>query len=627
MTVTLKQANSFEYDVRATYNNSPSIGKFGIDCIINTMKFKFSRPFELKHHLYFVKGRTGSGKSTCMPVELFKFFDSHHDYNEMMKYKNKCIVNVVEPTVVLAKTIPAANQEFDDYLKLGYNTGYRTGSGNIDPTYPSKLVYMTTEIFRKMLLRRDENMGNIVIVDECHKLDISMVSLLKEIKDYIFNTTHLKFSDIPIFIFASATFDVDKFVSYYFINKSHCDSDEATKRNVNDIFEDGSMIAYIKGSQNYPTVEHFISSEFEKEISVNSNTFVKWILTDRIEESIKSKFTIKKKNELIPVRDILIFVHATSFIKLFNDEIIHSCKYPVFISDTARNDTEDVNKWRKENINKTRVLILPYSSGCKGFSSKLLDEGIDPDKEAQKNEIKIFITTNAIETGKTFDTWYQIFDNGLQFKTLINPLMYNPDLPSVTKCLIDKSSSIQRCGRVGRKANGIRFRLYTKETYDLMPDISLSDNIICGSLAYTYLSSKKLLEDKLDIIKDNDFIYQNSFDTCLISTKDLILSGYLSPWGTYIKDIRNPNNSTQKWISEAEYLYYTTKGSLQEILIDCRNSRKNMSSTMVNTKFKLDHFIPQTEYYDPIRHDIIFEARQEYINFLIGVCDTFLKIK
>lgn len=616
MAVTLKQLNSFEFDERAKYNLFNAKGKMGIDCVIDAIKFKLQRQFEAKQHLYFVKGRTGSGKSSCMPSELFIYFDSHHDATEEMRIKNKCIINVVEPTVILAKSISIENTNHYQYLQLGLNTGYKTGSGKIPPTNPSKLVYMTTEIFRKMLIRNDPNLGNIIIIDECHKLDIAMISLMKEIKEYVFNPNIADYTKLPLFIFASATIDVDRMVDYYF------NHDENIKF---DVFSDASMICYITGSQNYPTIENFISRDFEKQLTRNPTDFVKWLLTDRVEESIKSKFKLKNN---IPVRDMLVFSHSTvGMYKLFDDNIIKVCKYPIFKSELVINDEDKVIEWRKRNAGKIRVLLLPYQSGCRGFSSKLLEDTIDHDPDSQQYEIKIFISTNAIETGKTFDTWYQVFDNGLRIQSSVSPLVFVPGNPTVVKCMIDKSASIQRCGRVGRKCNGIRFRMYTKQTYDEMSDIGLPDNILSCSLAFTYLSTKQLTDTKVDPLKENDFLYPNSFDTGLITARDLTMSGYTTPWGEYIKDVRNPDDSTQKWISEAEYIYYTTAGNLLDILVNCRFSRKVMSDMAVNTRFKLEFFNVQTDYYDSIRHDVILEARQEYIKFLIGSCGIFMKLK
>ena len=618
MSLTLLQVDSFSFDERAKYNTFPISGKKGIECIIDCVKYKFQRQFEPKQHLYFVKGRTGSGKSTCMPSKLFEYFDNHKDLISVSKRSNRFIVNVVEPTVILAQTLSYSNIEHNPYLKYGINTGYKTGKGNINASSPSKLMYMTTEIFRRMLIKGND-LGNIVIIDECHKLDIAMISLLKEIKEYIFNPNVTDYLLLPRFIFASATIDVQRMIEYYF------NHDERT---IFDIYSDGYMISYIKGEQNYPTEERNISKEQEEDFKHNNSNFVKWLLTDCIEESIKSKYTVKQDDVLIPAKDILIFCHSVvSFYKLFNDSVLKCCKYPTYKSVLDKKDEESVIAWRDKHRNETRILLLPFTARAKGYSSKLLNYAYDNDVEAQQYEIKIFISTNVLETGKTFNTWYQVFDTGLRLVKAINPLINDINTVSLIKTKIDKSASIQRMGRVGRRTNGIRWKLFTEKSYELLPENILPENNTMASLAFTIVTSKKISDLCIDTVKSNNYLYQNSFDTNLITARDLTLAGFTTPWGEFIKDVRDADESVSKWILEAEYIYYTTKANLLDILILCRYSRTNMTDYAVNSKFRMEYFGKELNIFDVERNNTILEARQEYIKYLTGTCGIFMKLK
>ena len=51
------------------------------------------------------------------------------------------------------------------------------------------------------------------------------------------------------------------------------------------------------------------------------------------------------------------------------------------------------------------LIVLPVSNT---FAAQLLQSSLDPDDEARQNEIKVFITTNVLETGKTINTLYQM---------------------------------------------------------------------------------------------------------------------------------------------------------------------------------------------------------------------------
>ena len=611
MSITLLQKDSFNFHRDAKYNKFKIETRLGIDCILNCVNDKLLKFEELKHHLLFVKGRTGSGKSSCMPSRIFIDLDSRRaeHFASSKKYKAKIVVNVVENRVILAKSIPRDNCKNEKYLKFGDNTGYKTGSGKIDVINPSRLIYMTTEIFRLMISNNDD-LGNIVIIDECHDLDVPMITLLHEIKDYIFNY-HGDLRKLPLFIFTSATLPINNMIKYFFKDSKY---DLTT-----DIYNDALMINYIAGMRNYPVDERFLTTEFK-----NDNEFVNWILTEGIEESLKSNYTV----DGIPARDILIFSHSSTFHKMFN--IHKNINYPIYKCLLNTNDLEKKKKWRNENLNKTRILIIPYAAKTNGFGDYLLSNAIDPDKEAQQNEIKIFISTNVVEIGKTFNTWYQVYDNGLRYTQLINPLLYSSKLKNIIISPIDKSTTIQRCGRVGRKTNGIAFRLYTKDVFNSMRKEPEPQNINMASNALMLLSCKKDTDIIIDTVKNNDYIFQNSFDTNLITGQDLTLTGYTTPWGEYINDIRN-EIIEHKWILEAEYLYYTTNNkSLEDLLILCRNSRKNMSLLCYEQYFKFEYFkTNEYDYNNPNidRINVIFEARQEYIDFLIGVNTPFLKIK
>ena len=64
MSITLLQKDSFEFDPKAKRNTFNISGKIGIDCILETLKRKIENSDKIENHIWFVKGRTGSGKSS-----------------------------------------------------------------------------------------------------------------------------------------------------------------------------------------------------------------------------------------------------------------------------------------------------------------------------------------------------------------------------------------------------------------------------------------------------------------------------------------------------------------------------------------------------------------------------------
>ena len=758
MAITLLQKNSFMFDERAAMNKFNISNRLGIDCVLECVDKKILLTDKLQHHVLFLKGRTGSGKSSCMPSRIFKHLDLTKDE------KPKVLVNVVEPRVLLAKSISQDNCDVEPYLKFGINTGYSTGAGKTEIKGPSKLVYMTTDLFR-MKLTSGGNLGDIVIIDECHILDRPTITTLYEIKKYLYSN-EIPITKKPLFIFASATLNLDLMVHYFF-DKCEITEKSMFKFSIDDIYRDGLMINHIAGQRNFDVKEEYITSEQEALFKNNEREFVKYIMTEGIEKCINSK----EKWKGLPARDILIFSYGMGFNKLFEDsesdgkdakfkkdsrhkmkggdldEIEHNldiisneldkylkeeekvpdllmaiedaedddvedvdedlkdddedveddddlkdeddddlkdvddvedddlkdednedlkdveddlkdddlkddledstdsdkkqynltgadikslCKYPVFISTMKYDDTEQAKQWRQDNQGKFRVLILPYGSTCKGFASKLLETAYDPDPDSQQFEIKIYISTDAIETGKTVNTWYQVYDTGLRLSNIKNPLLYNPkQRQGLIRHPITQSASIQRCGRVGRKCPGVSVRVFTRETWNKMIPDQPPENVYLVSTAGLNLECRESNPNPniADPVHYNDYIQPNSFDTNLMTGRDLACSGYTTPWGEFINDIREYKEPAASWVLKAEELYYINNMDLFKTLVLCRNSRSGISDLISTASFEKKLIPDNMEDVDNAVVMAIYEARQEYVKFLIGKSKIFKSIK
>ena len=707
MAITLLQTNSFMFDEQAVINKFNINNRLGIDCVLECIDKKLLMSDKLQHHVLFLKGRTGSGKSTCMPSRLFKHLDTNKG-----EEKTKIIINVVEPRVLLAQSISQDNCDNEPYLKFGINTGYYTGAGKTDIQGPSKLVYMTTDLFR-MKLNKGIGLGDIVVIDECHILDRPTISTLHEIKKYLYST-NIPITRKPLFIFASATLNLDLMVNYFF---GESEISSLSKIKIQDIYQDALMINHITGLRNFNVEESYIDDKQEEEFKHDEKSFVKYILTEGIEKSMNSK----EKWKELPARDILIFSYGMGFNKLFeeidmnenenkmkggnseneineiehklndisneldkylenmnfNDELLNenenenmnenenenenitkdenesenksenesenineneiisefkqqagNSKYPMFISTMKYDDSQEVKKWRNENKGKFRILILPYGTTCKGFASQLLAAAFDPDYDSQQYEIKIYISTDAIETGKTVNTWYQVYDIGLRLSKIINPLLFNPNQKQfLTRHPITQSASIQRCGRVGRKCPGISIRVFTKQTWGEMSVDSLPDNVNLVSIAQLNLECRKDEDKYADCVKYNDYIQPNSFDTNLVTGRDLVCSGYTTPWGEYINDVREYREPVAPWILKAEELYYLNNSDLLEVLMLCRNSRQTITDLLSASRFEQKLLPDDMNDVDNGTVVSVYEARQEYVKYLIGESKIFKDIK
>ena len=86
--------------------------------------------------------------------------------------------------------------------------------------------------------------------------------------------------------------------------------------------------------------------------------------------------------------------------------------------------------------------------------------------EIYKVSRRVILATNSAETGLTINSLKYCIDSGY-----VKELMFCPTFNclSLVNKNVTKNSSIQRRGRVGRKAPGVFHAVYTKETFDYMP--------------------------------------------------------------------------------------------------------------------------------------------------------------
>lgn len=578
-TPTLSKEGYFYFDECVkNYPKEINLNDKPINIILGVVEKKLNSLNDFNSHLYFLDAKTASGKSTYFITQLFH------------KFNLKTIV--AQPRVLLATSIPDDITNFDNTFKMGINIGYLTGSYKCIPSSPVSVVYSTTEILRKKI-----NSGNLnysfCVVDECHITDNPMLTTLKSIKDYLYNN-NIPLNQKPIFIFQSATFDVRRYIEYFFNSLKP--------------IEDYKILAHVKGAgSNFKVDDYFLKKEEENNLTMES--FCKKMF--KIIELAKiNKNTING----IPIRDILIFCYGRKFMNSFCltfDKIIkqNNFTYPILILQPGENDFEKTKSFRQKYKNQFRILVVPYISGIPGTGTEILKYSFDQDVDAQRNEIKIYLSTPAIEVGKTIYSLYIVIDTGLKNSKLINPLTYSPYnrmMLTISPC--DKSAIIQRVGRVGRKSEGIRFRMYSKETYDLLKDFPEADNIETVSNAEIILPTLKI-GDILDTVRNNDYLIPNTFDTNLRTGQDLITAGFMTPYGKIIN-----NNYVPNWVMYAKYLMVVEKMEPFKAFFLARINRNKLPLLLTPIHVKLN-FEKEKENLISIQNALL-DARKYYLDYL-----------
>lgn len=606
MSITLMTPNSFHFSDSV---NSEIVNKYklettkSIDVIKQIIREKIKGD-SILDKFYFLEGRTGSGKSTYLVSELYKEFIENSSKGSK--------IYVVEPKVTLTQSNSINIVRNNSNIIIGNNIGYLSGNFKVYPTSQNSITFMTTEIFKQKLLNsidKQKKDADIVILDEVHILDIPMISLINTIYEcfkLVKNNPKL-IDKIPLFIFTSATINIYSLVSYFI--------PLFNVKSIKDIYENHLMIGYVIGKSNFPVKTLYLKSEISSETNKDKyvDEFSKWLYKEAIKLADDSKSTIKNSNsELIPCRDILVFFPVTKFYQPISQKLTKLIKEPLFIS-TNKSELEDFNKWRDNNRGKKRYVVVCYASGYSQLSEELLKYPIDPDRESNKNEIKIILTTPAIETGKTIATLYICIDIGLQFNQIFSPLNYNPKVFYGKLNPISKKSVIQRMGRVGREAEGVFIAYYTKKSFEMLDEDTTPDNINTVSMANIYADNFKLyrvdkLDKRLDVISKNNYIIPNSIDTLIKTTQDLMNTLYVDLTLGYT-NINNIEAKCEPWLIYAKYLYYTKGYSLFNALFLSRLNRKFLPAMItplpIKFKFNLDAIDKFDNYDDNTKREII----------------------
>ena len=112
---------------------------------------------------------------------------------------------------------------------------------------------------------------------------------------------------------------------------------------------------------------------------------------------------------------------------------------------------------------------------------------------APENTRKVIISTNIAEASVTIDGIVYVIDCGYAKLRAYNPAT---GIETLTPVPISKASATQRAGRAGRTKPGKCFRLYTQQSYELLPEVTVPE-IQRSNLAPVILQLKALGIDNI----------------------------------------------------------------------------------------------------------------------------------
>lgn len=562
-----------------------------VDIIMKVLTDKFAGN-SVMDRLYFLNARTGSGKSTT--------FISHL-YDEFIRGAN-CKMYVTEPRVPLCSSNASEIIRWKTHPEdeMGVNVGYLTGPAKVRCTSSNGvLYYCTPQIIANQLnnlLTETEINGNgyikIVVIDESHLLDMPTLQTLNIIYNVLekFGTSEF----CPLFIFASATLNLEPFIDYYLPLMGN-DNKEATR---DDVYTDYKMIGYVSGSANFKVNLKYLS----KEITLNNNKDPIKAFGQHISDYlIKNILGLMLGNTPAGENgnDLLIFVPKMVIAGAIMSALFESIEktdyngspVPVFNIDKGMLFAE-VEAWRNQHRNNKRVLLVRYARGFAKASDEILKTALEPDPEAKVWERKIFVSTPIIETGKTIASLRYCLDTGLELKPSYNPLVYDfyDSRNNLRVFPINQSSATQRLGRVGREQTGECLRLYTKDVYEKLEKSESPETVNNFCLSQVLLTKLQTLpmNEYYNIFDDNNYLFKISLDIQLRTICDLINSGFYNLFG-FVTETLTPIKSMDTLTGYVQQLYYIKGFSLFKALLAVNLNFKFISSEITPLKLPLNN--------------------------------------
>lgn len=442
------------------------------------------------------KSGTGSGKSTTLPVELYRtFFDGLKKNIGMTEPRVFNCIDIVDSILKLK-----VNSDFKESENIGYQTGNfkkKPNRGIVVETIGVLLQQLKTlsdEDFMKKYF--------IIIIDEVHSRgedNDPTMSLIKKLVERNYENP-----DCPFIILTSGTFDENLFLEYFGIPDDH----------------------YIEVvGATFPIDFRWTEKPVIDLVGTIVNT-VKNIHTSK--EGLGDLEIIKENNadlglkagDINPFRDILILVDSTSLSdrlafemhKLNLDPDIKKVGYiiPIPINSARFNSGGKQYQQLMSDFDSIKGQLMKKESaslkvgGYGVTTSYVKAQQITEDKEGgviieefdveaieggmnatelleqirwESTYVKfvrrVIIGTNLIETGVTIDSLKYCIDTGLMFTTDFIPVYNSKTLVSGP---ITQGMAVQRRGRVGRKSPGVWYPMYPKELFDTLikdqfPDI------------------------------------------------------------------------------------------------------------------------------------------------------------
>lgn len=298
--------------------------------------------------------------------------------------------------------------------QLGEDVGYSIRFEDVTSA-ATRVKFLTDGLLlREALVDPLLSRYSVIMVDEAHERSLSTDILLGILKKIRKKRPELRL------IISSATLQAEEFLRFF--AEDETPATEEGKEAGSDI---GRIIS-LEGRM-YPVDVLYLDTPAE----------------DYVERSIKTVFDIHSQED---DGDILIFLTG-------RDEIEQAIQ---LISERAA----------MLHPKAKRLLTLPLYAGLSTDQQMYVFE---PTPESMR---KVIVSTNIAEASVTIDGIVYVIDCGFAKIRAYNP---TTGVETLTATPISKASATQRAGRAGRTKPGKCFRLYTQQSYETLPQVTIPE--------------------------------------------------------------------------------------------------------------------------------------------------------
>lgn len=444
-------------------------------------------PTQLKDRVIIAKSETGSGKSTVLPVYVFRLLRNERTPPQQ-EYTGRSVL-CTQPRVLTAMTLAsdmAAAPYYPDLVLPGTEISGREARGTVGfqtgpiTNKPAKgLIYSTAGVLLAQLqaaaMEGDfspiSELYSFIIIDEAHERSLDIDRVLMLIKEYLRSGLRQggeAAKKLPFIILASATINVERYARFF------------------DLIETEGAAKGMPIESNYFHVvgrQHGIETRWP---DVGTNDYIK----SAVDAAVKIHLDFPEDPP--DQRDVLIFMPgggeskkvATALEKLRDDKKLDAGG-PVAVLVI---DREVVNtKGAAFVLVKAPIDTIWGTLERNELYSK---ERLDEMRTAGLYARRIVISTVVAETGLTIETLKYVIDAGWNRAAE----MYQPyGIGGLITRPAAQSRIKQRKGRAGRQFPGVFYPLYTENVYNALPVQQMPDIVTggIGSLLLTMILGQR----------------------------------------------------------------------------------------------------------------------------------------